>query len=40
MFEEITVNAAQVLLQMFWISLAVIFIGGLTWTRMERYMRH
>jgi len=40
LFEEITVNTAEVLVQMFWVSLAVIFIGGLVWSKMERYLRH
>jgi len=36
MFEEMTVNATQMLVQLFWLSLIIIFVAGLAWTRMER----
>jgi len=37
MFEEITVNATQTLVLMFWLFLIAILVGGLAWSRIERY---
>jgi len=40
MLEEITVNAAQMLTQLFWLFLILIFVWGVAWSKTKPNPKH